>query len=120
MGILGLKKANCKNCYKCIRECPVKAIEFKEHQAQIIDDACLLCGRCVVVCPQGAKYVRDDTGIVKRMIKSGKKVVASVAPSFLASFDVEGIGGAGAGAKGAGLFRCGGDGGGRLYGENRV
>ena len=74
----------------------------------------------VVVCPQGAKYVRDDTGIVKRMIKSGKKVVASVAPSFLASFDVEGIGGLELALKELGFFAAEETGGGRLYGENRV
>src|SRR5574344_410334 len=27
MDCLTLKKSNCKNCYKCIRHCPVKAIQ---------------------------------------------------------------------------------------------
>lgn len=26
--VLGLKRSNCKNCYKCIRHCPVKSIKF--------------------------------------------------------------------------------------------
>ena len=61
MEVLRFKKANCKNCYKCIRECPIKAIRFEDHQAQIISDECILCGNCVRVCPQNAKQVRDDT-----------------------------------------------------------
>ena len=44
MSILRFKKVNCKNCYKCIRNCPIKAIELKEHQAQIIEQDCILCG----------------------------------------------------------------------------
>ena len=48
---LQLKKANCKNCYKCIRNCPVKSIKFSDGQANIIADECILCGRCFVNCP---------------------------------------------------------------------
>lgn len=49
--VLKLKKSNCKNCHKCIRFCPVKAIRFTGHQAHIISDDCILCGSCYVVCP---------------------------------------------------------------------
>lgn len=40
---LQLKKSNCKNCYKCIRNCPVKSIKFADGQANIIPDECILC-----------------------------------------------------------------------------
>ena len=83
---LQLKKSNCKNCYKCIRNCPVKSIKFADGQANIIPDECILCGRCFVNCPQDAKQIRDDVPRVKEMIASGKKVIASVAPSFIADF----------------------------------
>ena len=83
---LQLKKSNCKNCYKCIRNCPVKSIKFADGQANIIPDECILCGRCFVNCPQDAKQIRDDVPRVKEMIASGKKVIASVAPSFIAEF----------------------------------
>ena len=83
---LQLKKSNCKNCYKCIRNCPVKSIKFADGQANIIPDECILCGRCFVICPQDAKQIRDDVPRVKEMIASGKKVIASVAPSFIAEF----------------------------------
>ena len=83
---LQLKKSNCKNCYKCIRNCPVKSIKFADGQANIIPDECILCGRCFVNCPQDAKQIRDDVPRVKEIIASGKKVIASVAPSFIAEF----------------------------------
>ncbi|MCB2288662.1 PAS domain-containing protein [Clostridium sp. CS001] len=88
MSILKLKKANCKNCYKCVRNCPVKSIEVKDHQAQIIERDCILCGNCILICPQDAKEVRNDLAIVKNLIRSGKDVIASVAPSFIANYDV--------------------------------
>jgi iron only hydrogenase large subunit-like protein/uncharacterized Fe-S cluster-containing protein len=84
---LQLKKSNCKNCYKCIRNCSVKAIRFSDAQANIMDDACILCGKCFVACPQNAKKVRNDLPAAKALLHSGAPVYASVAPSFVASFD---------------------------------
>ena len=69
---LRLKKSNCKNCYKCIRQCPVKSIKFQNNQAHIIEDECILCGQCFVVCPQNAKEIRNDTGAVRELIAAGK------------------------------------------------
>ena len=91
MEVLRFKKANCKNCYKCIRECPIKAIRFEDHQAQIIADECILCGNCVRVCPQNAKQVRDDTQIVKDYLAQGKKVIVSLAPSYVAAFQIKSL-----------------------------
>ena len=89
--VISLNKSNCKDCYKCIRSCPVKAISFAENQAQIIAPECILCGQCFVVCPQNAKEVRSDTGKVREAIRAGRKVYASVAPSFITDFEVGGI-----------------------------
>ena len=88
---LKLKKSNCKNCYKCIRHCPVKSIKFSGNQAHIIPDECILCGQCFVVCPQNAKEIADSTERVKYFIESGEKVYASIAPSFVANYDSVGI-----------------------------
>lgn len=82
-----LKKSNCKNCYKCIRHCHVKSIRFADHQAHIVKDQCILCGQCFVACPQNAKQIRNDVKTVKKMIASGRKVYASLAPSFLANYE---------------------------------
>ena len=88
---LTLKKSNCKNCYKCIRHCPVKAIRFSGNQAHIIGNECILCGQCFVVCPQNAKQIVDETEKVKVLIQSGDPVFVSLAPSFVANYDGVGI-----------------------------
>ena len=88
---LKLKKSNCKNCYKCIRHCPVKSIRFSGNQAHIVPEECILCGQCFVVCPQDAKEISDSTELVKVLIQSGSPVIASVAPSFIANYEGVGI-----------------------------
>lgn len=88
---LRLKKSNCKNCYKCIRHCPVKSIRFSGNQANIVGNECILCGSCFVVCPQNAKEITDETEKVKVLLQSGDPVVASVAPSFIANYNGIGI-----------------------------
>lgn len=89
---LTLKKSNCKNCYKCIRHCPVKSIRFSGNQAHIINNECILCGHCFVVCPQNAKEIVDETEKVKVLLQSGAPVYVSIAPSFAANYDGVGIG----------------------------
>lgn len=83
---LKLKKSSCKNCYKCIRHCPVKSIRFSGNQAHIVNDECILCGQCIVVCPQNAKKIHDDTEKVKVLLFGDEPVVASIAPSFIANY----------------------------------
>ena len=79
-----LKKSNCKNCYKCIRNCPVKSISFSGSQAQIIEDECVLCGMCFVACPQNAKEIRNDVPSAKAPLAGDAPVYVSLAPSFAA------------------------------------
>lgn len=83
---LQTKKSNCKNCYKCIRYCPVKSLRFTDGQAHIIRNECVLCGECYVVCPQNAKQIRNDVPDAKQLISGGAKVFASIAPSFAARY----------------------------------
>lgn len=81
-----LKKSNCKNCYKCIRHCPVKSIKFTNNQAHIVEDECILCGMCFVACPQNAKQIRNDVAKAKELLATGKEVYVSVAPAFAANY----------------------------------
>ena len=89
MSIIGLKKANCKNCYKCVKVCPVKSIKVENEQAQIIDNSCILCGRCLAECPQNAKTLQSDLEKVKGFLKAGETVIVSLAPSYPGSFEFE-------------------------------
>lgn len=91
MECLTFKKSNCKNCYKCIRHCPVKSIRFSGNQAYIIGNECIMCGQCFVVCPQNAKQIADETEKVKVLLQSGNPVVVSLAPSFIANYEGVGI-----------------------------
>jgi iron only hydrogenase large subunit-like protein len=83
---LKLNLSICKNCYKCIRHCPVKAIKFNDNKASIVVDECILCGHCLLICPQGSKEIIDNTGTAKRLISENQHVYASVAPSFVANY----------------------------------
>lgn len=89
MQYLDFTGSRCRDCYKCLRECPVKAIKFVDHEARIISDRCILCGKCTVVCPQNAKRVHSEIGDVEALLASGKPVIASVAPSFVSAFGVK-------------------------------
>lgn len=80
------KSANCKDCHKCIRHCPVKSIRFSNHQANIDGDECILCGNCFVVCPQNAKQIRNDVPAARALLASGAPVYVSLAPSFVANY----------------------------------
>ena len=84
---LDFKEAKCKNCYKCLKECPVKSIRIENNQARIISDKCILCGSCTLVCPQNAKYVHSGINKVKQLLNN-EKVIASVAPSFISNFNI--------------------------------
>ena len=87
MGILQFESVNCKDCCKCIGVCPVKAIEVKNHRAMVVERDCILCGNCTVVCPQNTKHDVNDVAGIRALIHDGRKVVASVAPSYAAYFN---------------------------------
>ena len=91
MECLTLKKSNCRNCHKCIRNCPVKSIRFSGNQAYINENECILCGHCFVVCPQDAKQIVDSTPQVEALLQGSDPVYVSLAPSFIANYDGVGI-----------------------------
>ena len=78
--------SNCKNCFRCLRKCPIKSVSFGNTKSHIIHDDCIYCGRCFLECPQNIIKVRDDLSLVKRMINAGRKVVVSLAPSFISYY----------------------------------
>lgn len=94
MPVIETIKARCRDCYKCLRECPVKAIRVNKGETDkdlyltVEEETCVFCGKCVTVCPQKAKRPSDDTGFVKALLRRGP-VIAEVAPSFVASLPFE-------------------------------
>ena len=83
---LRFKKVHCKNCYKCVRNCPVKAIRVINHQAQILEDQCILCEKCTLVCPQNAKEELNMIPKLYDFIRQGGQVIASIHPAYVAEF----------------------------------
>lgn len=79
--------ADCQDCYKCVRHCPVKAIHIKDGKASVIPEDCILCGKCVQVCPSGAKKIRNDIERVKQLLRIKERVILSLAPSYLNEFE---------------------------------
>lgn len=90
MQVMNFSSTNCKNCYKCVRTCAVKAIEVKDDKAHIITERCVACGHCLVVCPQNARDVKSSLTNVKKALSEKKNVVVSLAPSYRAYFEESG------------------------------
>lgn len=76
----------CQDCYKCVRHCECKAIRVEDGHAAVIPDRCVACGECVKVCPAGAKKIRSDLPKLEALIASGRRLYASIAPSFVGFF----------------------------------
>ncbi|MCE5333398.1 MAG: PAS domain-containing protein [Desulfobacteraceae bacterium] len=80
------ERTECQDCFKCIRECPVKAIKVENACAAVIPEFCIMCGHCVEICPNGAKHVRDDLKRARSLLAEKERVFASLAPSFISEF----------------------------------
>lgn len=77
----------CHDCYKCVRQCPVKAIKIENGHASVLAEKCIACGSCVKACPSDAKRVRSDIDKVKNLFLAQKDIYVSLAPSWVGAFD---------------------------------
>jgi len=84
--VIYTEKNNCQDCYRCIKQCPVKAIKIEGNSASIIQSQCIYCGNCIQSCPVKAKKFRDDIRNAQWLIDSGEKVIACLAPSWISDF----------------------------------
>ncbi|MCQ2579962.1 MAG: PAS domain-containing protein [Treponemataceae bacterium] len=80
------EQTECQDCYKCIRQCPVKAIRVENGHAMVVSELCIMCGNCVINCSAKAKHVRDDVPKARQLIQLKKRVIVSLAPSFSSEF----------------------------------
>ena len=80
------ERRECQDCYKCVRNCPVKAIKVEGGYASVVPELCILCGQCVAVCPNSAKLVRDDLAHARQLLALKPRVFVSLAPSYVGEF----------------------------------
>ena len=92
MSIIDFNSTKCRHCYKCVRNCEIKAISVLGGRAVILEDHCVLCGHCLAVCPQEAKTLTSELGQVKAMLRSGERVAAQLAPLYMGLMDYQTIG----------------------------
>jgi len=85
MSILSVPQGRCRECYACIRACPVKAVKMADGQVDIIEERCVYCGRCTVACP-GSSLELGDIGAAYGFLAEGRRTVAILAPEYPASF----------------------------------
>lgn len=90
MSVISTIKTDCKDCYKCVRSCPMKAIRVSEGRAQIVEERCINDGNCIHVCPQSAKQVRaTDLELVRKWLDQGETIAVSLAPSYPVSLELD-------------------------------
>jgi len=87
MGPITTVRENCRKCYSCVRNCPVKAIRVKQHYAEVIHDRCIGCGKCIRVCSQKAKVIADCIEETERLLAGKDPVVAVLGCSYPAFFN---------------------------------
>lgn len=83
--IVNKDNSNCLDCYRCLRKCPLDAIEFSSGRARIITESCVVCGECIRECPQKTKRIISDMDFVVRALGEGKPLVLSVGETALLS-----------------------------------
>ncbi|MBO7135404.1 MAG: Fe-S cluster protein, partial [Spirochaetaceae bacterium] len=80
------EQAECQSCFRCIKQCPVKAVRVENGHAMVVSELCIMCGNCVISCTAKAKQVRNDMPKARQLIQQKKRVIVSLAPSFTSEF----------------------------------
>ena len=80
-------KQNCRRCYTCVRDCPAKAIRIEDGQSFVVDERCIACGNCTLVCSQDAKAylsgIEQALALLDRSRHEGGRPARTVVPGGL-------------------------------------
>ena len=61
MDLLSISETKCRQCNRCVRECPTNALKIDHGKVKRIWSRCILCGICYQHCPHDA--VSAQTGV---------------------------------------------------------
>lgn len=86
MTIIYSVRENCRGCYACVRNCPVKAIRIREGLAEVVRERCIDCGNCIDVCVTRAKVAESDVEKVWELLGNPSATIAVISGSFPAFF----------------------------------
>ncbi|MCD7918599.1 MAG: 2Fe-2S iron-sulfur cluster-binding protein [Clostridiales bacterium] len=90
--------SKCVLCQRCVAACQQQGMDIIgvfnrgwnkkiAPPKPLAETGCVGCGQCVVSCPTGALSVKDDTALLRNIIRQKRKqVVAVVAPEVGADF----------------------------------
>ncbi|MGI6688541.1 MAG: 4Fe-4S dicluster domain-containing protein [Christensenellales bacterium] len=98
-----INQEKCIKCGRCVAACPYQAISrfgrpcaqacgaraiYSDHlgRAAIDQDKCVSCGLCIVSCPFAAIADKSEIFQLVTAIRTGHKVFAAIAPSFVGQF----------------------------------
>jgi len=88
-----IKKALCRGCRRCLRECANNALEFDQaaNKMTVNTDNCVGCGRCLGSCNYDAIVFREDAAIavLNRRMAEYSKAVVDGRPNFHISLVVD-------------------------------
>lgn len=86
---ISVHKDKCRQCYTCVRHCPVKAIRVVNGLAEIIENRCIECGSCIKVCALNARTAVDHREDIQKLLAGPEPISLLLDPSFAANFDLD-------------------------------
>ncbi|BCZ46193.1 hypothetical protein psyc5s11_22600 [Clostridium gelidum] len=99
--IIQINKKKCIGCtacaFTCAQETKISVIKAVDNGRRTVDpkhgtfgaSGCIYCGQCTLACPTTAINVRNDVGLVKEAINSGKYLILTAAPAVKATLGEE-------------------------------
>lgn len=78
--------ADCLDCYRCVRVCPVKSVRVEGGSASVVAEECVACGFCVMECPHGHQRIRSDVERVHQLLVAKERVIVSLSSTWASEF----------------------------------